>query len=279
MGANKNSIKIIGEETELRRPGLLRLRLEEIRFGDHFAPALWPQTDPRALPDQQRDANFRRLPPVHLPRAPRHAALRQARRRLPAQQPYGPDEVWDHLPLRSAGATSSRRNCSSTSSTPTTWPHKTGMGGRINTIMQTCFFAISGVLPREQAIEEIKKSIKKTYGKRGDAVVQTELRSGGWHPGATCTKVKVPAEVTSNFSRRRAVAAKRPDSSRTCSARSSSSKATTCPSAPCRWTAPSPPPPRSGKNATSRLKSRSGNPTCASSAASAPLSARTPSSA
>ena len=52
---------------------------------------------------------------------------------------------------------------------------KTGMGNRINTIMQTCFFAISGVLPREEAIEEIKKSIKKTYGKRGEAVVKQNL--------------------------------------------------------------------------------------------------------
>ena len=48
----------------------------------------------------------------------------------------------------------------------------TGMGGRINTIMQTCFFAISGVLPREEAIAAIKNAIKKTYGKRGEAVVQ-----------------------------------------------------------------------------------------------------------
>ena len=46
------------------------------------------------------------------------------------------------------------------------------MGGRINTIMQTCFFAISGVLPREEAIDAIKYAIKKTYGKRGEAVVQ-----------------------------------------------------------------------------------------------------------
>ena len=49
---------------------------------------------------------------------------------------------------------------------------KTGMGTRINTIMQACFFAISGVLPREDAIAQIKKAIKKTYGKRGEAVVQ-----------------------------------------------------------------------------------------------------------
>ena len=48
----------------------------------------------------------------------------------------------------------------------------TGMGRRINTIMQTCFFAISGVLPREEAIAAIKNAIEKTYGKRGEAVVQ-----------------------------------------------------------------------------------------------------------
>ncbi len=49
---------------------------------------------------------------------------------------------------------------------------ETGMGARINTIMQTCFFAISGVLPRDEAIDAIKHAIKKTYGKRGEEVVQ-----------------------------------------------------------------------------------------------------------
>ncbi len=48
----------------------------------------------------------------------------------------------------------------------------TGMGNRINTIMQTCFFAISGVLPREEAIAQIKKAIEKTYGKKGAEVVK-----------------------------------------------------------------------------------------------------------
>ena len=50
--------------------------------------------------------------------------------------------------------------------------HKTGMGGRINTIMQTAFFAISGILPRDEAIKQIKHSIEKTYSKRGEAVVK-----------------------------------------------------------------------------------------------------------
>ena len=60
---------------------------------------------------------------------------------------------------------------------------KTGMGSRINTVMQTCFFAISGVLPRDQAIDEIKKSIVKTYGKRGEAVVQQNFEAVDQHPG------------------------------------------------------------------------------------------------
>jgi pyruvate-ferredoxin/flavodoxin oxidoreductase len=52
-----------------------------------------------------------------------------------------------------------------------------GMGGRINTIIQTCFFALSGVLPKELAIACIKQSIKKTYSKRGEAVVQRNFRA------------------------------------------------------------------------------------------------------
>ena len=51
------------------------------------------------------------------------------------------------------------------------------MGGRINTIMQVCFFAIAGVLPRDQAIEEIKESIRKTYGKKGEEIVRMNLNA------------------------------------------------------------------------------------------------------
>jgi pyruvate-ferredoxin/flavodoxin oxidoreductase len=53
----------------------------------------------------------------------------------------------------------------------------TGMGNRTNTVMQTCFFAISGVLPRDEAIAQIKKAIKKTYGKRGEAVIQQNFNA------------------------------------------------------------------------------------------------------
>ena len=67
------------------RAGLLRLRLEEGRRGHHLAPAVRPEADPLQLPDQP--GQLRRLPPVLLPGAVRHAEGRPARRHLPAQQP------------------------------------------------------------------------------------------------------------------------------------------------------------------------------------------------
>jgi len=73
--------------------------------------------------------------------------------------------------------------------------HKTDMGDRINTVMQTCFFAISGILPREEAIEAIKKSIKKTYGKKGDAVVKKNYEAVD-HTLANLFDVKVPEKST-----------------------------------------------------------------------------------
>src|SRR5262249_26236894 len=89
---------------------------------------------------------------------------------------YGPDQVWNELPYEVQEAILAKHlrlfvvDANKVA-------HETGMGGRVNTIMQTAFFAISGVLPGEQAMEEIKKSIKKPYGKRGEAVVQQNSRA------------------------------------------------------------------------------------------------------
>ena len=83
------------------------------------------------------------------------------------------------------------------------------MGGRINTIMQTCFFAISGVLPRDEAIAQIKKSIKKTYSKRGEAVVQRNYDAVDASL-AYLFEVKVPEKVTSSITRRLPVPANSP---------------------------------------------------------------------
>ena len=89
---------------------------------------------------------------------------------------YGPDEVWDNLPVEVQKDIIEKKlkfyviNGYEVA-------EKTGMGGRMNTIMQTAFFAISGILPREAAIAEIKHSIEKTYGKRGEAVVKKNFEA------------------------------------------------------------------------------------------------------
>jgi pyruvate-ferredoxin/flavodoxin oxidoreductase len=87
---------------------------------------------------------------------------------------------------------------------------KAGMGRRINTIMQTCFFAISGVLPRDQAIAEIKRAIERTYGKRGQAVVQANFEAVD-QTLANLFEVKVPGEATSELTRRQTVPAHAPE--------------------------------------------------------------------
>ncbi len=83
-----------------------------------------------------------------------------------------------------------------------------GMGGRINTVMQTCFFAISGVLPREEAIAAIKHSIEKTYGKRGESIVRKNFAAVD-SALENLHEVKVPDAITSKFEIRPAVPAER----------------------------------------------------------------------
>ena len=111
--------------------------------------------------------------------------------------PYGPDEVWDHLP-RTVQQQIIEKKLRFFVIDGYEVAHETGMGGRINTIMQTCFFAISGVLPREEAIAAIKHAIEKTYGKRGEAVVQKNFAAVD-AALAHLHEVQVPAQVTSAF--------------------------------------------------------------------------------
>ncbi len=114
---------------------------------------------------------------------------------------YGPEEIWDHLPVEVQTAIIGKKLRFYVIDGYSV-AEKTGMGGRINTIMQTCFFAISGVLPREEAIEQIKKSIVKTYGKRGEAVVRQNFEAVD-STLANLYEVKVPEKVTSKITRRK----------------------------------------------------------------------------
>ncbi len=84
------------------------------------------------------------------------------------------------------------------------------MGSRINTIMQTCFFAISGVLPKDEAIEQIKKAIKKTYGSKGEEVVKKNYEAVD-QTLENLHKIDVPAKSTSTFELPLTVSDKAPD--------------------------------------------------------------------
>ena len=109
--------------------------------------------------------------------------------------PFGPDDVWDKLP-RTIQEEIIAGKLKFHVIDAYKVARETGMGGRINTIMQTCFFAISNVLPRDQAITAIKNAIRKTYGKRGQAVVEKNFAAVD-QTLANLFEVKVPVESLS----------------------------------------------------------------------------------
>ena len=119
VGANKNSIKIIGENTDNYAQGYFvydskksgAMTVSHLRFG--------PQADPLQLPDFE--GQFRRLPPVDLPRALRHAQRAGCRRRIPAQQPLWHGRSLGPAAAPSAAATDRTRRPASSSSTPIRW--------------------------------------------------------------------------------------------------------------------------------------------------------------
>jgi pyruvate-ferredoxin/flavodoxin oxidoreductase len=201
VGANKNSIKIIGEETDNGAQGYFvydskksgTITTSHLRFGPKPIKAPYLVTHAQFVACHQ----FSFLERVDMLNyaAPGGVFL--------LNSIYGPDQVWDELPVEVQKSIIEKKLRFYVIDAYEV-AQKTGMGGRINTIMQTCFFAISGVLPRELAIAEIKKSIKKTYGKRGEAVVQKNFQAVD-QTLENLYEVKVPAEATSKLTRRPAV--------------------------------------------------------------------------
>ena len=123
--------------------------------------------------------------------------------------PFGPQEVWDKL-TRDVQAQIIKKRVQFYVIDAYQAAHETGMGVRINTIMQTCFFAISGVLPREEAVEAIKDSIRRSYGKAGEEVVQKNFYAVD-HALEHLHKVQVPDHVTSSVERPPVVSEDAPD--------------------------------------------------------------------
>ncbi|MGL4942881.1 MAG: pyruvate:ferredoxin (flavodoxin) oxidoreductase [Thermoguttaceae bacterium] len=113
--------------------------------------------------------------------------------------PYSADEVWGHLPKELQQEIIDKKLKFYVVDAVKV-AKETGMGSRINTIMQTCFFKLAGFMSEDEAIGYIKKAIQKAYGKKGDAVVQKNYAAVDASLAAL-QEVKVPASVTSKFSR------------------------------------------------------------------------------
>ena len=113
--------------------------------------------------------------------------------------PYGPDEVWEHLPS-SVQRQIIEKKLEVFVIDATKVAQEVGLKTRTNTILQTCFFAIAGVLPREQAIAHIKSAIRKTYGEKGEEVVQRNFKAVD-DTLSRLHEVAIPARATSTFDR------------------------------------------------------------------------------
>jgi pyruvate-ferredoxin/flavodoxin oxidoreductase len=174
VGANKNSIKIIGEETDNNAQGYFvydskksgSQTVSHLRFGPDPIRSTYLIQSANFIGCHQ--FNFLEKSDVLRNAAPGAVFL--------LNSPFGPDEVWDKIPGRAQKQILDRKLKFYVIDAYKV-ARETGMGTRINTVMQTCFFAISGVLPREEAIAKIKGTIKKTYGKKGEEVVKKNFEA------------------------------------------------------------------------------------------------------
>lgn len=174
VSANKNTIKIIGEVTDNYVQGYFvydskksgSLTVSHLRFSDHPIRSTY----------LVNSANF--IACHHFNYLKKYDVLKDAEDGAVflLNTPYGPDEVWDQLPEKIQEEIMKKDlkfyviNASKVAK-------ETGMGSRINSILQTCFFAISYVMPKEEAIEYIKNAIRKTYGRKGEEVVQKNFHA------------------------------------------------------------------------------------------------------
>jgi pyruvate-ferredoxin/flavodoxin oxidoreductase len=201
VSANKNSIKIIGEGTPFHAQGYFvydskkagARTISHLRFG------------PRPIHSTYliEQANFVAVHQFGFLK--RYNVLESAMEGATflLNSSYGPDDVWGRLP-RPVQEEIIEKKLKFYVIDAYAVAKETGMGVRINTIMQTCFFAISNVLPREEAIDKIKDAIKKTYGKRGEMIVQKNFEAvdaavAHLHevnvPEAASSSLEIPAVV------------------------------------------------------------------------------------
>jgi pyruvate-ferredoxin/flavodoxin oxidoreductase len=207
VGANKNSIKIIGEETGNYAQGYFvydskksgSVTVSHLRFGR------WPIRSTYLIDRATFVAchQFSFLERFDMLRVAEPGAI------VLLNSPYGRDDVWGHLPRATQEQILAKRLRLFVIDGNRV-AREAGMGGRVNTVMQTCFFAISGVLPRDEAIAAIKRAIEKTYGRRGEVVVRRNWAAVD-RALEHLSEVTVPGRPTSTVDLRPPVPAEAPE--------------------------------------------------------------------
>ncbi len=209
VSANKNSIKIIGEGTDLYGQGYFvydskkagAVTVSHLRFGAKPIHSTYLVG--------KNDANFIGC---HQPNfIDRYDMLDKAAQDgvFLLNTPHSKDEAWDTLP-RTMQQQITDKNLSFYVIDAYDVAAKTGMGRRINTVMQTCFFAISGILERDEAIAKIKEAVEYTYGKKGAKIVEMNFAAID-QTLAHLYQVDIPDALTSTFERKPSVAEDAPD--------------------------------------------------------------------
>ncbi|MBU2506983.1 MAG: pyruvate:ferredoxin (flavodoxin) oxidoreductase [Bacteroidetes bacterium] len=207
VGANKNSIKIIGEETDNYAQGYFvydskksgSTTVSHLRFGKKPIKSTYLIQSAKFIGCHQ----FNLLEKFNVLENVAKGGT------FLLNSPYSKDETWDHLPNKVQDDII-QKELNFYVIDAYTVAHETGMGGRINTIMQTCFFAISGVLPKDEAIEQIKKAIKKTYGMKGEEIVKQNFKAVD-QTIENLFKIDVPEKSTSTIELPPIVSDKAPD--------------------------------------------------------------------
>ena len=207
VGANKNSIKIIGDETRNFAQGYFvydskkagAITVSHLRFGPRRIRSTYLLSKANFVACHQWTflERYDILDP----------AVEGATFLL--NSPFPTEETWDRMPRPIQQAIIDKKlkfyviNAYEVAKA-------TGMGARINTIMQTCFFHLSGILPSQEAIGSIKQAIKKTYGAKGDKIVQMNYAAVD-QAVANLHEIQVPAEASSKVEKPPPVPAEAPD--------------------------------------------------------------------
>jgi pyruvate-ferredoxin/flavodoxin oxidoreductase len=214
VGANKNTIKILGSDAGLHAQGYFVY--DSKKSGSQTVSHLRFGPEPIRAPYLVRQASFIGCHQFSLLDRPDVLASAAPGATLLLNCPHAPDEVWDTLsrPVREQIVA---KQVDLYVIDAARIARDVGLAGRTNIVLQTCFFAVSGVLPREEAVERIKAAVEKTYSRRGTEVVRRNQEAVDRALEAL-HRVEVPAQATGGREPRPMVAANAPEFVRTVTA-------------------------------------------------------------